>query len=122
MDDSDTLLDFVFALEEEHNLYPEDQDYDSKSHQLLQNQSHLARYDGFRFFEEIDDPTSPRLYKRPYVITPSRRKLDVPKILRRLRKLESGNPHQVEAIKALEYIRINQCLNNFRIYEDSSMF
>lgn len=46
--------------------------------------------------------------KRSYVLTPSGRKLDLPKIYRTLRRLKIGNPHQLEVIKAWECFMLSE--------------
>lgn len=58
---------------------------------------------GYRHIRKEEDSDK---YVKPYVITPSGKKYDLPKIYRRLRKLEFGNQHQIEALKVWEFLKL----------------
>ena len=99
--------DFYCSLADEFKeKYGGFENYDYEDE--LENSLHSSRYSGFKFFAPLDFNIKTR--QEPLVKTPSGRRLNLSDINRRLRKLEFGNVHQIEAIIAWEFLMLSDII------------
>jgi hypothetical protein len=99
-------LGFVISLADEHNAHSSEE-----LTLLLEKILQSPRYDGFDRFDPIEDLDDFKSDLDEVVIkTPSGARLRKKDIDKRLVNLKAGNPHQIEAIRAWEYMMAYTCL------------
>lgn len=98
---------FITSLDQEISFDSDAYDF----HDYLNEKIEDYAKKGFSYVDPREDFYKP-IDKRPFILTPSRTRLDMLKITRRLRKLELFNPHQIEAIFAWEVLMLNDIYYN----------
>ncbi|MBT4135803.1 hypothetical protein HOD75_04695 [archaeon] len=98
-------LGFAISIADEHGINSTDE-----FALLLEKTLQSPRYDGFRHFDPIEDTDDFQSDLDEVIIkTPSGARLSKQDIADRLVHLEAGNPQQVEAVKAWEYLMAYTC-------------